>query len=119
MLFAHLKRILRLGRLRLRGPSGARDKFLLAATAPESQKIGKAPTTGRADDRCLDVKEGQPPPNETLQAVRSETCGKSGRIDPTKSHAAVPATTKSTISAVFSHFPRHPVPRRYDAHCYP
>ncbi|RWB14731.1 MAG: IS5/IS1182 family transposase, partial [Mesorhizobium sp.] len=30
MLFAHLKRILRLGRLRLRGPSGARDEFLLA-----------------------------------------------------------------------------------------
>src|SRR4029453_13059162 len=29
MLFAHLKRILRLGRLRLRGPSGARDEFLL------------------------------------------------------------------------------------------
>ena len=32
MLFAHLKRILRLGRLRLRGPSGAKDEFLLAAT---------------------------------------------------------------------------------------
>jgi hypothetical protein len=36
MLFAHLKRILRLGRLRLRGPNGAKDEFLLAATA---QKI--------------------------------------------------------------------------------
>jgi hypothetical protein len=33
MLFAHLKRILRLGRLRLRGPNGAKDEFLLAATA--------------------------------------------------------------------------------------
>ncbi len=32
MLFAHLKRILRLDRLRLRGPCGARDEFLLAAT---------------------------------------------------------------------------------------
>jgi hypothetical protein len=29
MLFAHLKRILRLGKLRLRGPSGAKDEFLL------------------------------------------------------------------------------------------
>ena len=29
MLFAHLKRILRLNRLRLRGPSGAKDEFLL------------------------------------------------------------------------------------------
>jgi hypothetical protein len=33
MLFAHLKRILRLNRLRLRGPSGAKDEFLLAAIA--------------------------------------------------------------------------------------
>jgi hypothetical protein len=30
MLFAHLKRILRLDRLRLRGPNGAKDEFLLA-----------------------------------------------------------------------------------------
>ena len=30
MLFAHLKRILRLGRLRLRGLNGAKDEFLLA-----------------------------------------------------------------------------------------
>jgi hypothetical protein len=34
MLFAHLKRILRVGRLRLRGPCGAKDEFLLAATSP-------------------------------------------------------------------------------------
>jgi len=33
MLFAHLKRILGLDRLRLRGPCGARDEFHLAATA--------------------------------------------------------------------------------------
>ncbi len=33
MLFAHLKRILGLGRLRLRCPCGANDEFLLAATA--------------------------------------------------------------------------------------
>lgn len=33
MLFDHLKRNLKLGRLRLRGPFGARDEFLLAATA--------------------------------------------------------------------------------------
>ena len=38
MLFAHLKRILRLGRLRLRGPSGAKDEFLLAATAQNLRK---------------------------------------------------------------------------------
>jgi hypothetical protein len=33
MLFAHLKRILRLGRLRLRGPHAAQDEFTLAAIA--------------------------------------------------------------------------------------
>ena len=41
MLFAHLKRILRLDRLRLRGPSGAKDEFLLAATAPNFRKLAK------------------------------------------------------------------------------
>ena len=41
MLFAHLKRILRLGRLRLRGPCGARDEFHLAATAQNLRKLAK------------------------------------------------------------------------------
>jgi hypothetical protein len=41
MLFAHLKRILRLDRLRLRGLSGARDEFLLAATAQNLGKLAK------------------------------------------------------------------------------
>jgi len=47
MLFAHLKRILRLDRLRLRGPNGARDEFHLAATAQNLRKLAKlipAPT---------------------------------------------------------------------------
>ena len=41
MLFAHLKRILRLDRLRLRGPNGARDEFILAATAQNLRKLAK------------------------------------------------------------------------------
>jgi hypothetical protein len=41
MLFAHLKRILRLDRLRLRGPCGARTEFLLAATAQNLRKLAK------------------------------------------------------------------------------
>jgi hypothetical protein len=41
MLFAHLKRILKLDRLRLRGPNGARDEFLLAATAQNLRKLAK------------------------------------------------------------------------------
>jgi transposase len=41
MLFAHLKRILKLDRLRLRGPCGSRDEFLLAATAQNLRKLAK------------------------------------------------------------------------------
>ena len=48
MLFAHLKRILGLGRLRLRGPCGAKDEFTLAATAQNPPEAGEAQA---ADDR--------------------------------------------------------------------
>jgi len=41
MLFAHLKRILGLGRRRLRGPCGANDEFLRAATAQNLRKLAK------------------------------------------------------------------------------
>jgi transposase len=41
MLFAHLKRILGLDRLRLRGPYGARDEFHLAAAAQNLRKLAK------------------------------------------------------------------------------
>jgi hypothetical protein len=36
-----LKRIPKLDRLRLRGPSGAKDEFLLAATAQNLRKLAK------------------------------------------------------------------------------
>jgi hypothetical protein len=41
MLFAHLKRILKLDRLRLRGLSGANDEFLLAAAAQNLRRMAK------------------------------------------------------------------------------
>ena len=41
MLFAHLKRILKVDRLRLRGPHGAKDEFLMAATAQILRKLAK------------------------------------------------------------------------------
>jgi len=41
MLFAHLKQILKLDRLRLRGLSGAHDEFLLAATAQNLRRMAK------------------------------------------------------------------------------
>lgn len=39
MRFAHLKRILRLDRLRLRGPRGAQDEFVLAAIAQNLRRL--------------------------------------------------------------------------------
>jgi hypothetical protein len=44
MLFAHLKRILRLVQLRLRGPRSVRTEFLLAATAQNLRKLAKLVT---------------------------------------------------------------------------
>jgi hypothetical protein len=41
MLFAHLKRISKLDRLGLRGPNGARDEFLLAATTQNLREMAK------------------------------------------------------------------------------
>src|SRR3546814_8757464 len=56
MLFAHLKRILKHDRLRLRGPNGARDELLLAATARNLHKMAKllpipVPAVGQASCR--------------------------------------------------------------------
>jgi hypothetical protein len=45
MLFARLKRILNLTRLRLRGMNGARDEFLLAAIAQNLRRLAKLAST--------------------------------------------------------------------------
>lgn len=41
MLFAHLKRILKLDRLRLRGPNRAKDELPLATAARNLRKLAK------------------------------------------------------------------------------
>jgi hypothetical protein len=46
MLFAHMKRILKVDRLRLRGLTGASDEFLLTATAQNLRRMAKALGTG-------------------------------------------------------------------------
>jgi len=46
MLFAHMKRILKMDRLRLRGISNARDEFLLTATAQNLRRMAKYLSTG-------------------------------------------------------------------------
>ena len=54
MLFAHMKRILKLDRLRLRGMSGAHDEFLLTATIQNLRRMA----------RLL----SQPPPSHSMGA---------------------------------------------------
>jgi len=46
MLFAHMKRILKMDRLRLRGLSGANDEFLMTATAQNLRRMAKYLGTG-------------------------------------------------------------------------
>jgi len=46
MLFAHMKRILKVDRLRLRGIKGAQDEFLLTATAQNLRRMAKYLGTG-------------------------------------------------------------------------
>ncbi len=58
MLFAHLKRILRLGRLRLRGPRGAQDEFTLAAIAQNLRRLAQVRRQTAATGhgvRCVSV----------------------------------------------------------------
>lgn len=50
MLFAHLKRILKLGRLRLRGRTGAQDEFLLAATAQNLRRMARCSAANGSND---------------------------------------------------------------------
>jgi hypothetical protein len=56
MLFAHFKRILKLGRLRLRGPRGAQDEFTLAAIAQNLRRLAKLVVRPppMVDASCLD-----------------------------------------------------------------
>ena len=54
MLFAHLKPILKLDRLRLRGPNGARDEFHLAATAQNLRKLATLVPSSPADTGLRD-----------------------------------------------------------------
>ena len=51
MLFAHMKRILKLDRLRLRGMSGAHDEFLLAATTQNLRRMARLLSQPPPDSR--------------------------------------------------------------------
>lgn len=87
MLFAHLKRILKLDRLRLRGPNGARDEFHLAATAQNLRKMAKilvrstpqlaCRRTTLPRRRCLSINSHPTPasrPSSSTESVHSGPC---------------------------------------------
>jgi hypothetical protein len=46
MLFAHMKRVLKMDRLRLRGLKGAQDEFLLTVTAQNLRRMASYLGTG-------------------------------------------------------------------------
>ena len=84
MLFAHLKRILRLERLRLRGPCGARDEFLLAATAQNLRKLAKLipiPAPAMAERPRRPTSSSARPRQNPTSSTQSTHCGRS-RLPP-------------------------------------
>ena len=94
MLFAHLKRILRMARLRLRGPCGARDEFLLAATAQNLRRLAKL--------------RPQVPPCDTIAAKgrhRPTPCAKAqGRSWHSSASERLRRASERIISRVFQRY---------------
>src|SRR5262245_14420996 len=106
MLFAHLKRILRLGRLRLRGPRGAQFEFTLAATAQNLRRLGKLiarpPPLAASDAACVACDNR----GQHLPAARSRAGGKPGiNVAAIARWRQLPRspTTSATISAHLGH----------------
>ena len=88
MLFAHLKRILRLGRLRLRGPRGAHFEFTLAAIAQNLRRLARlaarppslSPHVLREREVALKLCSGRwyQGVRPSLQLERAATTGRTG-----------------------------------------
>jgi len=95
MRFAHMKRILRLDRLRLRGLSGARDEVLLTATAQNLRRLvkllGRAPPVAAAAERRRYIGRVLP------MQVRNSPIGSAGRR-PAKTLGRPPSTTPSSFA---------------------
>jgi hypothetical protein len=79
MLFAHPKRSIRLGRLRLRGPRGAKDEFLSAATGPKSAETSQAHSLpARSSPPTLPSRK--PPHDANRRRAETEFFNKIGRV---------------------------------------
>ena len=85
MLFAHLKRILKLDRLRLRGLSGAGDEFTLAATVQNLRRLAKLASPSRLlggivapvvpENRCNELNNPSCHPKFRLQSQKIRLVG--------------------------------------------
>ncbi|MDQ0039499.1 hypothetical protein J2W33_000379 [Variovorax boronicumulans] len=89
MLFAHLNRIMRLDRLRLRGLSGAQDEFLMAATAQNLKRMAKWWMPSEADT-------GMKTREVSLQ--KAATCSSNRQLD----HEPVGSPVQAGFKASFS-----------------
>ncbi len=87
MLFAHLKRILKLDRLRLRGPNGARNEFHLAATAqnlrnrqahPDARAKSSVRRAGLVQQRAMIKAEAHSPQTSSTKSAHLAHCRASG-----------------------------------------
>lgn len=80
MLFAHLKRIIGLHRLRLRGPDGAKDEFHLVAMAQNLRKLARlVPNLGRRT-RTRRLRDRSEPVLSPTLSTASGLCRRSGEV---------------------------------------
>ena len=104
MLFAHLKRILRLGRLRLRGPHGAQFEFTLAAIAQNLRRLAKLvvrpPPAVAAVRRIVVVGIGATASKPPLQLEQAQASSFKKSLQPTPQFLqSQTSATKSANSA--------------------
>ena len=71
MLFAHLKRILKLDRLRLRGMKGATDKLTMAATMQNQRRLAKFTSQGPPATGYAPAPSKKPQTNPITEQQRS------------------------------------------------
>jgi hypothetical protein len=113
MLFAHLKRILRLGRLRLRGPRGAQMSALCQKqTSPRSIGMSALPPKADIADRQFDVRFV---PKAGIRCYSITSSALASRVDGTVSPSALAAlrlTDKVNLSGACTGSSPGRTPRR-------
>jgi hypothetical protein len=90
MLFAHLKRFLRLTRLRLRGPNGANDEFLLAATAQNLRRLARLRPMNMLPEMLAAQRSGWRPEPHRVTAWRTLPREDDAVHDPNAQRAVTP-----------------------------